>query len=339
MKEQPFENLVRTLRSKRAPFTVVFELTRRCNLRCVHCYLPETEETKEKELGTAEVKSILDDLRKAGCMKLTLTGGEPTLRRDFLEIFSYCHRRGFAVTLFTNGTLLTGRVKKAILRERPYRVEWSLYGTSPEVHEGVTGVRGSFDLAVKNMTELIRQGIPVVMKSVLLRSNHQELGALAELSRRWNIPFQPTFRVFGSLDPNRPTDPLRVRTKDLRALLKREDFKGLRRPEDPPLFEEWPCNAGREACCISAEGKVYPCIALRRECGDLRREPFEAIWRQSPVLGEIRCHELKDYKQCFRCPWREICRFCPGMGFFEHGDMLKPSREICRLTRAAAGKG
>ncbi len=335
MEELPFEQLIKKIREKKAPFAVVLEMTKRCNLRCLHCYLPGNAGGKTEELGIVEIKSILNDLKKAGCLKLTLTGGEPTLRDDFLEVFSYSHQKGFATTLFTNATLLTPRLKRAILKARPYGVEWSVYGASAEVHDTVTGVPGSFHLAVRNMEWLIKRGVRVVMKSVLFSSTYQEVKALDDLSKKWGIPFHPTFRIFSSLDPNRLPEKLRIRTGDLKTLVRGGRFPWFNPPggDDAPE-EEWPCNAGRQACCISAEGKVYPCVALRWECGDLRKGPFEEIWNDSPVLKEIRSYQVKNFKKCFRCRLRRRCHFCPGMGFFEHGDMLRPSQEMCRLTRA-----
>ena len=90
------------------PFDAQIELTYRCNLNCVHCYC--VEEDKGKELGTKEVKIILDDLKKEGCLWLALSGGEPLMRKDFLEIYAYAQKKGFLITLFTNGQLFNKKI-------------------------------------------------------------------------------------------------------------------------------------------------------------------------------------------------------------------------------------
>jgi len=334
MKETDFDQLIKTLKGKRAPFSVVFELTKRCNLRCLHCYLPDGSTRGEDELDLTEIRSVLDDLAKAGCLKLTLTGGEPTLREDFSEIYSYSQKKGFAITLFTNGTLLTPGVRRVLLKTPPLAVECSLYGATPGIHDVITRTPGSFDLSIRTIQWLKTKGIPTFVKTVILSTNLQEIDSLQNLCQGLGVPFHPTFRVFSSLDPGRSPERWRVKTRELKDLLKREGLPFFKSPEAvDPTPEDWICNAGRQACSISAEGKVYPCVALRWESGDLRKASFHEIWDHSPVLETIRSYQEKDFKTCFRCPWKRECHFCPGMGFFEHGNMLKPSREMCRMTK------
>lgn len=340
MKETDFNQLIKTLKGKRAPFSVVFELTGRCNLRCLHCYLPDGGSGEARELELKEIRTVLDGLARAGCLKLTLTGGEPTLREDFPEIYSYSREKGFAITLFTNGTRLTPRVRKVLLKSPPLAVECSLYGATPETHDQITRSPGSFDLTLGTLQWLKSKGIPALVKSVIFSVNIQEINRLQGLCRGLGVSFHPTYRVFSSLDPGRSPERLRIRTRQLKGLIQRETLPFFRSPEAvDPDHEDWICNAGRQACSISAGGKVYPCVALRWESGDLRQTSFQEIWDHSPVLEKIRSYREKDFKTCFRCPSKQECHFCPGMGFFEHGNMLKPSKEMCRMTRACSPAG
>lgn len=333
MKEEDLNHLIKTIKSKRVPFTVVLEITERCNLACLHCY----QGKGGKELDRKELKSILDDLEASGTMKLTLTGGEPTLREDFPEILSYCHRKGFATTLFTNAMHLPGNVRKAILETPPFAIECSLYGASAETHDAITCRSGSFQDTVENIKWMIEKGLRVIVKSVLLSLNYREIDSLRDLCRGMGIMFHPTFRIFPSRDPGRAPERFRLKNEEIRTLIKERKQTFPEHQEGNDAFsEELICNAGRQACCISADGKVYPCVALRWECGSLRKQTFPEIWNRSPVLEKIRSYREEDFKVCFRCRWKPVCRFCPGLGFSERGDMLLPSEEMCRLTRAAA---
>ncbi|MBW2284896.1 MAG: radical SAM protein [Deltaproteobacteria bacterium] len=330
MKTVLFEDLIQSLRSETVPFSVVWEMTNRCNLKCVHCYRGKGEH----ELGMAAVTAMLDDLASCGCLKLTLTGGEPTLRPDFTDIYAYCNKKGFAVTLFTNGTRFSQEVREALQDKPPYAVECSLHGATAEAHDSVTGVAGSFDATIRNIAWLLDNRFHVAIKSVMLAFNHHELKGLRDLTRQWGTVFQPTFRVFPILDPDRPETGLRVPDHVLaaqRSASPREDTDAGDEPD--PNRGEFMCNAGRQACCISAEGKIYPCVALRWECGDLKERAFSEIWRDSGVLEMIRGYREEDFKQCFYCPWKHVCEFCPGMGYGEHGNMLIPSAELCRITK------
>lgn len=332
MKEKTLNQLVHGIRSRKVPFSVVFETTNRCNLRCLHCY---QETTRGEELTAREIKSILDSLQQSGTLKLTLTGGEPTLREDFSEIFFSCHQKGFAVTLFTNATHLPAGVKKAMIRNPPFVVETSLYGTSSKTHDSITQSDGSFDLSLQNIRWMVQKAIRVIVKTVVLTLNVHEIRGLYGLCKGLGVEFQPSFRVFPSRDSHRSPERLRLKAKEIETFLGRErDLLNRNWMDQEPFAKEFICNAGREACCISASGKLYPCVALPWECGDLKENSFAEIWSQSPILKEIRSYKEKDFKTCYDCKWRTFCRFCPGMGFSEHRNMLIPSKEICKFTRA-----
>ena len=334
MKEEPLDYLTRIIQLKGIPFSVVFEITDQCNLECLHCY--QGNRGKE-ELSFYEIKSILDGLEKLGAMKVTLTGGEPLLREDFTEIFLYCSQKGFATKLFTNATLLHSEHKKTFLKKPPFTVECSLYGSSAKTHESITGVAGSFGKTLGNIKWMVDKGIRVLVKSVMLCLNFHEMEALYRLCRGLGVIFYPTLRVYPSCDPTRSPEKWRIKTEDLKALRKKKSTFLQNHSASDNKSGELICNAGREACCISARGKVYPCVALRWECGDLRKRSLPEIWFHSPILQKIRSLQDKDFKGCFSCQWKKSCNFCPGMSFGEHEDMLLPSKELCRLSSISSG--
>jgi MoaA/NifB/PqqE/SkfB family radical SAM enzyme len=124
------ERLNKKVIAKRIPIKGSFELTLRCNLRCLHCYcnLPlNDQDAIEKELTCEEVFSIFNQIAEAGCLWLLLTGGDPLLRKDFLEIYTYAKKKGFLISLFTNGTLITPRIADHLAEWLPYIVEVTLY--------------------------------------------------------------------------------------------------------------------------------------------------------------------------------------------------------------------
>jgi len=332
IKEGSLNQLRRFVKSKVIPFSVVFEITHRCNLHCIHCY---QENKKKKELSLKEIKLIFDDLEKLGTMKLTITGGEPLLREDFTEIY-YLAQQRFAVTLFSNATLLESEHKKSLIKRRPLVVECSLYGATAKTHELITQVNGSFDKTLRSIKWMVGKGIRVIIKSIILSLNFHELNALSELCHGLGVSFHPSFRVYPSADSKRSVEKLRIATEDFKELLKTNNWL-LKYYREHNFTRhqsgEFICNAGREACCIDAEGKVFPCVALRWESGDLRQQSFSEIWLTSPIFKKIRELKDEDFTSCFSCPQKRFCNFCPGLGFSEQGNILAPSSEICRLTR------
>ena len=117
--------------SRRVPLYGMLELTWRCNFRCVHCYQDGLRE-RHRELSTVEWTTLIDELVGLGCAFLTLTGGDPLLRRDFAAIYSHAFDRGFVITVFTNAALLDAEVLALWARKPPRKVEISLYGMSAE---------------------------------------------------------------------------------------------------------------------------------------------------------------------------------------------------------------
>ena len=125
------------------PLQACLELTYRCNIRCEHCYIPHR--SGEGELSTDEWKRVIEQVTEAGCLFLLISGGEPFLRRDALEIYLHAKRNGLLVTLFTNGTMITPRIAEVLAEYPPFAVEVSVYGATRETYRSVTRVAGAYD--------------------------------------------------------------------------------------------------------------------------------------------------------------------------------------------------
>src|SRR5512140_1971848 len=160
----------------RPPLTWLdLELTERCNNECVHCSVnrPAADpEAKRREIGTAEIKALLESAAALGCLTVRLTGGEPLLRDDFEEIYLFARKLGLRVMLFTNATLITPALADLLARVPPREiVEVSIYGLEPETHDAVTRAPGSFDAARRGLALLAERRIPFFIKGALVPAN------------------------------------------------------------------------------------------------------------------------------------------------------------------------
>ncbi len=162
-------SLRRRVAGRRVPLGGTIELTRRCNNRCAHCYnnLPADDRAAQEELGEGAWKRILDEAAEAGCLYLLFTGGEPLLRPDFGAIYEHARRRGFFVTLFTNGTHLTEETADLLAAMPPLAVEVTLYGATRTTWERVTGVPGSYERSLAGIERLRRRGVRLRLKTTL----------------------------------------------------------------------------------------------------------------------------------------------------------------------------
>ena len=147
---------------KRAPMQVSIEVTRRCPLECQHCYnnLPMGDQAaRSREMTTEEHFKMLDELVEMGCFWLIYTGGEIFARKDFLDIYTYAKKKGFLITLFTNGTLITEKIADYLVEWPPFAIEITLYGRTRETYEALTQIPGSYDRCLRGIKLLARARI------------------------------------------------------------------------------------------------------------------------------------------------------------------------------------
>src|SRR5262249_45787287 len=164
--------------ASRVPLNGTMEVPRRCPLECLHCYnnLPMTDgSARERELTFDEHCRLLDELADAGCLWLLYTGGEIFARRDFLDIYTYAKRKGFIITLFTNGTLVTERIADYLATWRPFAIEITLYGRTKETYERLTGIPGSYEKCLRGIRVLLDRGLPLALKTVAVSTNRHEV--------------------------------------------------------------------------------------------------------------------------------------------------------------------
>jgi MoaA/NifB/PqqE/SkfB family radical SAM enzyme len=243
----------------------------------------------QEELTTGDVLRILDELVDAGCVELTLTGGEPLARPDFLTIYEQAHARGFLLTIFTNGTLITPRVADVWTAARPVRVEISVHALTADGFDGVTRVSGSLERCLAGIDLLRERGIPVVLKTVGLTTNSTEILAV----KRWADTLGPdvTWRFGQYL-----RDDLAYTGAPYRYQLAESELLALDR-QDPQLWrakgDEMAssqsgargCGGGRLTFHIDARGRLQLCSNNRHAGYDLRSGSFSrGFWEALPAF-------------------------------------------------------
>jgi AdoMet-dependent heme synthase len=334
-----YDRLVRVASRAHIPLSVLFEVTHRCNLGCEHCYLTEGPVGRPKprsdELSLDEIRTILDDLADAGTLFLTLSGGEVFMRRDFLSIVGTARERGFSVTVFTTGTLLTPEVASELAELHPLSVEVSIYSARPAVHDRVTRIPGSHARSLRALRLLRERGVVILIKSPLMSVNSDELHELVGLADELGAGygFDPM------LTPRRDGDqtPLALlpSTKQMRAFL--SDPVLAREFAQPvkclPQAGEEICGTGRRTCLISPYGDLFPCGVHPIPAGNLRDKRFHEIWTGSPLLKELRTQTVADLRGGAKATpgFR-----CSALALMEDGDFLGPFRRGEAMAQLSA---
>ena len=280
------------------PWAINLELTRRCNLSCVHCYCTPTA---SPELDTGEICCVLDDLAALGAMELTLTGGEPLLRRDFFDILEHAVMRcGYSVKLFSNLNLLddssAGRLSECPLN----RVETTLLGPDACLHDRLSGVPGSFDATINAIGLLKDRGIRITAKTVLMKANHDRLDEIYTLASELGIGMRHDATLFIRTDGGRRPLGLSITDREMRRYHRKTSYST--------------CNAARSVMSIDADGSVRPCGPFPLAAGNCREQSIADIWYRSPLMNQVRSLTAAEYRACRGCSLEIRCGGCIAMG-------------------------
>src|ERR1700728_823444 len=336
---------------QRAPMQVSIEVTRRCPLECQHCYnnLPMgDQDPRSREMTTEEHFRMLDELVEMGCFWLLYTGGEIFARKDFLEIYTYAKKKGFLITLFTNGTLITEKIADYLVEWPPFAIEITLYGRTKETYEALTQIPGSYDRCLRGIKLLRERGLPLKLKTVATSINKHEVVSMRRFAEEeLGVEFKFDSQINPRIDCSQ--SPLAVRlTPEEVVTLDMSEPKGVseyRRlakhdEENPqtlgPDDGVYSCGGGINSFAINAYGEISICVISQQETFGIRESSLKQVWEGS--LLRIRERKRTKMTKCIQCRIRPLCGMCPANGELEGGNQESPVEFLCHVAhlRAAA---
>ncbi len=321
---------------------VVWNCTRACNLKCVHCYAHAIEKPKEKELSTEQARAMIDDLAAFGSPVLLLSGGEPLMRKDLVTLARYAVDKGMRAVISTNGTLITREKAKELKDVGLSYVGVSLDGLE-EVNDRFRGKKGAFRQAVEGIKNCREVGLKVGLRFTMSRMNVKEVPRIFDLLEEHNIPrvcfYHLVYAGRGSElieqdlsheETRRVVDLIMDRTKDLhdRGLAKEvltvdnhADgpylYLRMAKESDPRADEVMELlrmnegnNSGRGIGCISWDGEVYADQFWRHHSfGNILKRPFSDIWidLSEPLMKRLKRKKEYVTGRCATCRWLDIC--------------------------------
>jgi len=337
--------IYRQARGGRLPTNGTIELTHRCPLACAHCYnnLPVGDaDARAKELSTAEVCRIIDEMADAGCLWLLLTGGEILARRDFVEIYQHAKSRGLLVTLFTNGTQITAEIADMLSDWRPFAVEITLYGRTRETYERLTGVPGSFDRCMRGIRLLTERGLPLKLKTVAVSINRHEVPEMQQFAEELGVEFKFDGMINARIDcSHSPLDvrlsPVEMVELDVLDPARRAQWTELAaraRPVVSTRNDVYQCGGGINSFAIDPEGKMSICVLSHSDQFDLREGSFKEGW--DGFLAKVRGKKITRPTKCNDCHIRVLCSACAATSELEHGDPEAPVEFFCEVAHLRA---
>ncbi|HOT98622.1 MAG TPA: radical SAM protein [bacterium] len=346
------------LEAKRALFSFDLDLTARCNLNCRHCYinLPAGDEAaRAKELSLEEIGRIADQAIELGALWCLLTGGEPLLRPDFPDIYLMLKRKGLLISLFTNATLVRPEHIALFTKYPPRDIEVTIYGASAATYERVTRRPGAFAQFITGLDALFAAGIRVRLKAMALRSNLEDMEAIAAFGRSRTKDY---YRFDPQLHLRYDRDP--VRNEEIRAErltpadvtdMERADaerFGSLLKGCDELINEAFThagcdhlfhCGAGNGSCSIGYDGTFRLCQSLWAPgtTANLREVPLRQAWEELvPRVRDLRSRDPQFLQSCRACAIVNLCLWCPAHAHLETGRMDGETPFFCAVAHARA---
>ncbi len=324
--------------AQRIPLDGTLELTFRCNLSCRHCYC--LVDPEKKELSFQEVCRVIDEIAAAGCLWLLLTGGEPLVRPDFLDIYTYARKKGLIITLFSNATLLTKEIADQLRKQKPFVTEITLYGMTQETYESMTGVPGSFKRCLEGIGLLRARAIPFKLKTCVTTLNQHELADMRGYARELGVEFRfdPVInpRIDGAKAPCdlriTPGEVVAFELSDERRVAAWRDFLGSVDRQRPDYL--FTCGGGRCSFQIDPYGELQLCALLRRPSFNLREGSFRQGWQE--LFPALHAKQLDQNNKCWRCEYFPVCDQCPGWAYVEEGDQASPVSYLCQIAHERA---
>jgi 12,18-didecarboxysiroheme deacetylase len=321
---------------------VVWNVTRRCNLKCVHCYAHAEDKSFANELSTSQGRDLIDDLAGFGAPVLLFSGGEPLVRKDLPELAEYAVKKGMRAVISTNGTLITPTMARTLKEIGLSYVGISLDGMQ-DINDRFRGVEGAFAAALDGIRNCQTAGIKVGLRFTINKFNVNEIPAIFDLLEKMDIPrvcfYHLVYAGRGSKlvaddltheETRRAVDLIIDRTRQLHEKGKPKEVLTVDNHADGPylylrLLKENPARAsevlellkmnegnssGRGIGCVSWDGEVYADQFWRHHSfGNVTQKPFSEIWTDTSEPLMMRLKEKKNHVtgRCAGCLWLDVC--------------------------------
>lgn len=342
------------LSDKRIPLSFEIEVTARCNNNCRHCYIncPENDESlREQELSFEDIRQLADDAVDLGALWCLITGGEPLLRDDFFDLYMYLKKKGLLVSVFTNGTLITDEHISLFKKYPPRDLEVSVYGAAEKTYESVTRRRGSYNEFIQGLNRLRDTGVPVRLKTMVLKSNRSELAKIVDFCKSRScdpIRIDPYLhlRYDRNLKKNERIMYQRMTPEDMGVIDQSDKYRfQILKKTCKSLLDErktdidnkylFRCSAGVSSFHIAYDGTFRLCSALcHPDCVyDLKTGTLREAWMDFVPRVRSMVSEKGDFKEnCGGCPYIDLCQWCPAHAYLETGKLDEPVPRFCHAT-------
>ncbi|WP_339252414.1 TIGR04053 family radical SAM/SPASM domain-containing protein [Sporosarcina sp. FSL W8-0480] len=351
------------------PFIVIWEVTRACALRCLHCRAEAQYNPDPRQLSFEEGKKLIDEIALMDNPLFVFTGGDPLMRPDLFELAKYAiEEKNLPVSMTPSATPKVTR--EAIRKAKEVglsRWAFSLDGSCAEIHDHFRGTRGSFDRTMKGIEYLKELNIPIQVNTTISNYNLHDLENIAEKVKEMGAVLWSTFflvptgrglekdmispeeheRVMKWLYEIQQRMPYGVKTTEAphyRRVFLQESQRTVSETVGQEIKRKdvlgrapQPVNDGDGFVFISHIGEVYPSGFLPVVCGNVREQSLTDIYQNSPIMKELRDKSLLKGK-CGVCEFNSICGGSRARAFAMTGDYLESDPSCSYIPKALREK-
>lgn len=335
------------------PKWIAWEITRRCNLRCIHCRSASEMEVKgHPDFSTEEAFRIIDDISSYARPVMVLSGGEPLIRSDVFDIARYGTEKDLRMCLATNGTLVDDEICERIKESGIKIVSLSLDGSNEDVHDNFRNQKGAFSGTINAARLFKKHGIEFIINSSFTKRNQEEIPKVYRLAKELGATAWYMFMIVPTGRGEEIMSEL-ISKEDYEEILEwhyqmeKDESDMLVRPTCAPHYYRVVlqrsrdekvrfqrrtlkfstggakgCIAGQLICLIDVDGNVLPCSYFPKSAGNIRERSFKDIWENSDLFKELR--DFKRYKgRCGSCEYINVCGGCRARAYSVYGDYLE----------------
>lgn len=333
------ENFFEFFTDNKIPLTAIVEVTEACNEDCIHCYRPEPK----KEYWTVDrFEKACAELASMGSLQLDFTGGEPFLKKNFIEFLKIADRYGFIVSILTNATLI-GDDELDVLKAIKLRsIYVSVYSADAKVHDQITRLPGSFQKTVGAIRRLKSNGLPVFINSPIMDANRDSPEGIKSFADSLGVDVKFSYKITDSYENGKSTKELNIFSKEeLSRMINNPNVRlyadiidnrasGGAQARDRVRS----CDTGFRSITISPEGDILPCTALRMKCGNVGVQAIASLWAENESMQYWRQEGCLVKEGCKTCSSYDFCEPCPAGYFATHGSLDGIDEITCGFGKA-----
>ena len=326
-----------------------FELSSRCNERCIHCYIPNDKKNHGFDMPTAKVKSVIDEFAAMGGIHVTLSGGEAFLHKDIIDIARYCREKDLKISILSNLFSLKDDQIKALKEVNLSLIQVSLYSMDPDIHDFITTVKGSFEKTKASIEKLVAADIPIQISCPIMKANRVGYTKVLDCAKKLKVKAQTDYIMMArsDLDTGNLANRLSLEETEelLRDIIEHDILYREGTLQQLPITDEIKfnlerfmkqpvCGVGYDNCCITANGDVYPCAGWQDYVlGNVYKQTLKEIWEESERVKELRKITQASFPQCLECEARDYCARCLVRNYNESGgDMFAVNHHFCDVA-------